>query len=349
MTQAETEQTQPEVQPVALEPIRIAIVGFTASHRKAPWGVEGWNIWACNNLPRIIPDQWHRLYDLHTLDEIAAYPEIDREFLTGSAVDRLDGEGKVALNGRPLYTLYPQEGWPTAVEFPQREITAAFDDYYTNSISWMVSHALLEMAAAADTFADGKLAELEAIAQDRAYHEMVEPGLRAALRSEYLSQCELHIYGVDMSTGTEYSAQRPSVEWHLGIARGMGVKLHVPIESDLLKTVGMYGTLNTAPFAAKLEERRRELTERGQQIQAFDDKRDQERKAEQIQIAEQRGQIRGALETVNYFSDVWLHPSANRDGSKKDQAADGSTEAEAAATNGHGDPAAAANAIAEVA
>ena len=46
---------------------RIAIVGFTASRDQAPWGDPDWEIWICNNLWKIVPDKWHRLYDLHDL------------------------------------------------------------------------------------------------------------------------------------------------------------------------------------------------------------------------------------------------------------------------------------------
>lgn len=52
---------------------------------------------------------------------------------------------------------------------------------------------------------------------------------------------DIGCYGVDMATGTEYGPQRPSCEWMLGIAAGLGVKLTIPAESDLLKTNFLYG------------------------------------------------------------------------------------------------------------
>lgn len=52
---------------------------------------------------------------------------------------------------------------------------------------------------------------------------------------------EIHVYGVDMAVGTEYDQQRPSCEYYLGIAKGRGIKVHLPVESDLLKTRFMYG------------------------------------------------------------------------------------------------------------
>lgn len=52
---------------------------------------------------------------------------------------------------------------------------------------------------------------------------------------------EIHVYGVDMAVGTEYNEQRPSCEYFLGIAVGRGIKIHIPLESDLLKTRFLYG------------------------------------------------------------------------------------------------------------
>ena len=52
---------------------------------------------------------------------------------------------------------------------------------------------------------------------------------------------EIHLYGVNMSVNTEYSHQRPSCEYFLGIARGRGIKIHIPKESDLLKSNFLYG------------------------------------------------------------------------------------------------------------
>ena len=52
---------------------------------------------------------------------------------------------------------------------------------------------------------------------------------------------EIHVYGVDMSTATEYAHQRPSCEYFLGWAKGAGIKIHIPLESDLLKARWLYG------------------------------------------------------------------------------------------------------------
>lgn len=52
---------------------------------------------------------------------------------------------------------------------------------------------------------------------------------------------EIHIYGVDMAVLSEYNEQRPSCEYYLGIAKGRGIDVYLPVESDLLKTRFIYG------------------------------------------------------------------------------------------------------------
>lgn len=67
---------------------------------------------------------------------------------------------------------------------------------------------------------------------------------------------EIHVYGVDMAQDTEYSEQRPCVEYWLGIAQGMGIRTVVPPEADLLHVVGQYGFgVEGDLFRTKLEER----------------------------------------------------------------------------------------------
>ena len=52
---------------------------------------------------------------------------------------------------------------------------------------------------------------------------------------------EIHLYGVDMSVGGEYETQRASCEYFIGLARGLGIKVIVSENSDLLKTNYLYG------------------------------------------------------------------------------------------------------------
>lgn len=49
---------------------------------------------------------------------------------------------------------------------------------------------------------------------------------------------EIGIWGVDLATTEEYAYQRPNMEYLIGIARGKGIKVHIPEDSALCKFVG---------------------------------------------------------------------------------------------------------------
>lgn len=52
---------------------------------------------------------------------------------------------------------------------------------------------------------------------------------------------EIHLYGVNMADSLEYAHQRPSMEYWIGRAEGMGVKVVLPEGCDLLKGYFRYG------------------------------------------------------------------------------------------------------------
>ena len=313
----------PTALPAAPPPRRIAICGFTSSQTEAPWGNPEWEIWICNNLWKFAPDSWHRLYDLHQNAEIVTDTEHDA-FLSGKT-QKHQGGADVALGTRPLYVFEPKPEWPAALEFPKAGIVDGGDRYFTNSISWMIAHGLKEIEAASIEFAAAKMFEVEAVVQDQAYHEMVKPGLVEALMADYRGQCAINIYGVDMATGTEYAAQRPSCEYWIGIARGRGITVEIPLSSDLLKVNQMYGAEDDSAFHAKVVERVTELRQRGTQLE-------QAIAAQQAQLY----RVQGAMEATKYFQDVWCNPRANRDGSAKGSAtaAPAAAQPEAASPNG---------------
>lgn len=110
---------------------KVAIVGFTNSRELAPWDDPTFEIWLCNNLWKFVPDKWHRLYDLHDLATIKGDAE---------------HESFLRTTKKPVVVWQPQEGWGSAVAFPRDDIVGAFGRYFTNSISWMIAHAIYEGA-----------------------------------------------------------------------------------------------------------------------------------------------------------------------------------------------------------
>lgn len=100
----------------------------------------------------------------------------------------------------------PHPELPNAAVYPLPEVLQRFGGYFTNSISWEIALALYE----------GNVSHLA-------------------------------VYGVDMATSDggvtgngEYEHQRPSCEYFIGLARGMGVDVYIPPQSDLMKTSRLY-------------------------------------------------------------------------------------------------------------
>jgi|GEM_PF-3543075 len=132
----------------------------------------------------------------------------------------------------PVYVTHPDARLPTAAEFPY-EAVAAQRGYFCSQVDLMIGHALLEHAA----------------------------GKRVA---------ELGLWGIDMAQNTEYQHQRKSAEYWLGRCEGLGLAVHIPSTSPLLKSRGVYGIDDASDeFAALYHARISELARRQAGIRAM--------------------------------------------------------------------------------
>lgn len=228
---------------------KIAIIGYTDSRHEAPYGEPGWEMWGLNNLHlQCAPEQmasFTRWYDLHDEATIRA----DEHHVAWLAKTDL-----------PVLMWAPRpEEWPTSETFPRTDLIDAFGRYFTNSVSWMIAHAILEGATT------------------------------------------IGVWGVDMAQSTEYAAQRPSCEYFLGLAAGLGIELRIAETSDLLKTAVLYGE-SDGGLRLKLEQRSQDLGRRLEEI-----------KAELQRLEAARLQLLGAKESNDYIMGVWLQPAARRE------------------------------------
>ena len=105
---------------------------------------------------------------------------------------------------------------------------------------------------------------------------------------------EIGVWGVDMADDTEYADQKPSVTYFMGIVDGMGLKLTLPEESDLLSCRYLYGFEEDGTFSKKLWVRTQELTAR---------KKDIEAKHKEMEAA--LNYYQGALDDLDYFKNNW--------------------------------------------
>ncbi len=94
----------------------------------------------------------------------------------------------------------------------------------------------------------------------------------------------------------EYAEQRPSCEFYLGHAAGMGIQLFIPEGSDLLRTSHRYGFDDTDPIRGKHLARMQELAGRKNQLQAQLDNGDVERE----KVVAGLNQLDGAIQQIQY-------------------------------------------------
>ena len=107
---------------------------------------------------------------------------------------------------------------------------------------------------------------------------------------------EIGIYGIDMATDSEFGYQKPSCEYFIGIARGRGIKVHIPHESDLLKTRFQYGyeTPRDLSYQRKIEQARKqaEANKKGADAQL--------KNAQEVLL-----KYEGAIEAFKYVEKTW--------------------------------------------
>ena len=207
---------------------------------------------------------------LHTVAD-AKEQKFDRWFNLHD-LQKFHGEDKEHLDflkgfAGPVY-LRPQDvakfDIPNAVPFPADEMVKRFGGYFNNTISWLLAYAIS------------------------------------------LDPAELGVYGVDMAQDTlmnaEYSQQRPSCEYFLGVASGLGITIHMPKGSDLLKSTHLYGFEDADPFTEKATTRLQEVGQRKEQAK--------------LHLAQLQGQIGevtaainqldGAMQDTQYYLRNWV-------------------------------------------
>lgn len=133
----------------------------------------------------------------------------------------------------PVYLRAQDTHFGFGEAFPHQAVLDAFSGfagarYFTNSVSWLIGLAIC------------------------------------------MGFAEIQVYGVDMAAdqilNAEYSMQRPSCEYLLGVAEGRGIKVTVPPGSDLLKSMHLYGIEDPTPYVGKLLARLPELGARKNQM-----------------------------------------------------------------------------------
>lgn len=187
---------------------RIAFCGFWEVTRDmAPVNDPSWEIWGCNHgfpyLPRLTGSTETR-WDVWFDVHDPAWSAKTMKPEVWADMERF----LKTRHGKPIFMQKHYPEYPDSVPFPLDEIEARFP-----------------------------------VTANREWQRYNTNALTYAISLALLrGVTELAIYGADMRGDEEYAAQRPAVEYWLGRAEGMGVKLIVPPQSGLLNPDGIdYG------------------------------------------------------------------------------------------------------------
>jgi hypothetical protein len=245
---------------------KVAIVGCAETKAQAPFNDLSWELWGVNNLFGHIP-RWTRWFEIHSLK----YDETKKKWFRRMNPDLKKGtyEWSENFRGQPvndyimgLQTMecpvYMQKAWPQIPGSKPYPLKEVLDRFPRQYFTNTISWMLA-----------------------LAIYEGFE---------------EINVYGVDMAVDSEYHYQRPSCEYFLGMAEGLGIKVHIPDEADLLKTRFLYGFGETEK--AKWDKKIQQMIASMEQRKA---NAEQQHELTKTQI----NQYVGALMAVREVNKIW--------------------------------------------
>lgn len=214
------------------EKSKVYIVGCAGTKKEVPWDDKDAEYWGVNNLygvplPGAHYDRW---FEIHNIWQDPKTTKMIRrgspEFRGQNVMDYMLGLAKLNC------TIYMQKHWPNliplSISYPLVDIVNFFTEkgFSIDFCRYLTNTISYEIVLAI-----------------------------------YFGFKEIQVWGVDMAVGTEYEKQRPSCEYWLGVAQGMGINVYIPPQADLLKTRFIYGFEEKQQdvWRDKMEKLRKEL------------------------------------------------------------------------------------------
>lgn len=106
---------------------------------------------------------------------------------------------------------------------------------------------------------------------------------------------EIGLWGVDMSATDEYGYQRAGCHYFMMLAQSKGIKVTVPVQSDLMRPPAPYGYVMGSHMYQKLTTRRNELKTREQAAAAaYENSRNEWHF------------LKGAVDDLDYVLNTWV-------------------------------------------
>ena len=193
---------------------RIAIIGTAQSWTYCPWQDKTLAVAALNDcyalgLPRA--DVW---FDLHPFNEMVfvernASRTVDASQIpVGSYVRPQQHLEWLRTRPFPVFLQQAPIGWSNARTFPVEQVLAWWQKFWPYRVDWKGS-----------------------VSQGRDYEGSTPCWMLMWAIMEGFT--EIHIYGIHLATEWEYVEQRPNMEFILGAASALGVKIVLPTTTPI--------------------------------------------------------------------------------------------------------------------
>lgn len=192
---------------------KVAIMGFADSYAHAPFDDQSVEVWGINELHRYLP-RWNRWFELHRRENFEIKGDRDQQ----AHVNWLRSQKPVGdPEHKPVFMREIFADIPAGVVYPLAHMSDRFfarfgeRPYFTSSIGFMLAMAI-----------------------DEGRDENFVP-----INDQAVSW--IGMFGIDLASQTEYGEQRPNAEYFIGLARGLGITVHIAEGSALLKGDHIYG------------------------------------------------------------------------------------------------------------
>lgn len=199
---------------------RCAILGTAPSWRQCPWNDPTLEIFGLNDAwvlgyPRV--NAW---FDLHPFSAFAYYERgkpLDARTIPAGTYLRPNGHLEwLAQQKIPVYLQHAKPEWAHSITFPRDEVLAFWSRFWP----WRVTR--------------------KGVVSQGEDYEVSSPAwmFMWAVANGFT---EIHIYGIHLATEWEYLQQRPNLEFLIGVAAGLGIKVVLPDQVPICQSRFRYG------------------------------------------------------------------------------------------------------------
>ncbi len=199
---------------------RCAILGTAPTWKLCPWTDPTLDIFGLNDAWVLGYQRVNAWFDLHPISAFAYYERgksIDPRTVPAGTYLRPNGHLEwLASQTMPVYLQQAKPEWKHSVTFPKDEVLAFWSQFWP----WRVTR--------------------KGVVLQGSDYEVSSPAwmFMWAVMQGYT---EIHIYGIHLATEWEYLQQRPNLEFLIGVAAGLGVKVVLPDVVPICKSGFQYG------------------------------------------------------------------------------------------------------------